>query len=942
MNKSAIKRFKLIACGVLHQEIASLRKDIPSDIELNEVWLEQGLHREPDRLNTLVRAEIAETEARGEDYDAILLGYGLCSHGIVGVRSERYTVVVPRAHDCITLFLGSKERYLDEFSKAPGTYWYTPGFISGEFQPGMSEKYAGVYHEFEKHFEHYLEKFGDEEMAKYIIDSQEQAWIKNYSRGAYVASGLPGEDRLRKKALAFCEERHWTFEEIEGDFSLIRDLITGRWDDERFLVVKPGGRIVPGSTENIVMVEGAHEQAFSFGGTFEKSYLFDGKYREIQPGEANVNYSGSDLVIGIDAGGTYTDAAVISLKNRQVLTADKAPTTHHDLAVGIRDVLLKLPQDMVHEASRIAISTTLATNAIVEEMGSRTGLLLVGYDEHVSSLVSVGAGDIKAIVPGRHDIHGKETIPLDEKCLVETVNDVIARGAESLAISSYMGTRNPEHETQSVEILTDRVTIPIVTGHELTDDIDSVRRAHTALLNARLLPVIERLVDSIERVVESMGLKADIRLVTTDGTLMNTQEARRMPVRMVLSGPAASVMGVRFLANESSCVLMDMGGTTTDIAVIEGGSAKRTGRGAYVGGYRTSVSAVDIQTLGLGGDSGIRWTGDTVTVGPLRVIPISRLSATYPGVKRRLKALKGFSGADYDLVQPGTFYQIVQRPDNASYLNEREQMVMNILENGPLAVVDLAERMRYPYYSILGLDRLEKLGIIRRSGLTPTDLATLNGNEHISGCDSESARLLVAIYAERSGLTENEFIRHAWNEISRKAAAAVITESMSVGIEDGSFPGCHYCMQSFLSEGPVDVAYRLKPKLIGVGAPAEMLLRGLDDYLAAEMMFPKWGEVANAVGSASGTGGMHIDMQIIPDGDGKFILYAASGRYTFRSLDDAKEEAVKLARITARRYTKSMGYERFALTVTISDRSAPTMYNESLYIDTSIVSALKY
>lgn len=942
MKNSQIKRYKLIACGVLHKEISSLRGEIPSDVELTEVWLEQGLHREPHRLNTLVRAEIAATEARGGEYDAILLGYGLCSHGIVGVRSERYTIVVPRAHDCITLFLGSKERYLEEFSKAPGTYWYTPGFISGEFQPGMSEKYAGVYHEFEENFEHYLEKFGDEEMAKYVIDSQEQAWIKNYSRGAYVASGLPGEDRLRERAKAFCRERNWTFEEVEGDFSLIRDMISGKWDEERFLVVKPGGRIVPGSTDSVITVEGAHGQGFSFGGTFETSFLYDGTYREVPPKEAQVIHSGPDLVIGIDAGGTYTDAAVISLENRQVRAAAKSPTTHHDLALGIRNVLLKLPEDLIRNAHRIAISTTLATNAIVEEMGSRTGLLLIGYDEHVSSLVRIGSGDIKAVVPGCHDIHGLETLPLDESQLVKTAKDAVARGVESLAISSYMGTRNPGHENRAAEMLSGMIDIPIVTGHDLTDDIDSVRRAHTALLNARLLPVIERLVDSIERVIAQMGLDTDIRLVTTDGTLMNTQEARRMPVRMVLSGPAASVMGVRFLVDESSCVLTDMGGTTTDIAVIEGGSAKRTGRGAYVGGYRTSISAVDIQTLGLGGDSGIRWSGDAVTVGPQRVIPISRLSAAYPGIQHRLKSLKGFSGTDYDLVQPGTFYQIIQMPENTSYLNEREKLALSVLENGPLAEIDLAERLAYPYYSLLGLDRLEKLGIIRRSGLAPTDLVVLNGHEQIRGCDSESARLLITLYAERSGMDEDEFIRHAWNVISRKAAAAVITESMSQGIEDGSFPGCHYCRQSFGPGGPVDVTYRLKPKLIGVGAPAEMLLGGLGDYLAAEAAYPKWGEVANAIGAAAGTGGMHIDMQIIPGGDGKFILYAASGRYTFRSLDNAKEEAVKLARETALIYTQSMGYDRFALTVTVSDRSAPTLYNESLYIDTSVVSTLKY
>lgn len=187
-----MKRYKLIVCGVFKKEIDSLRPRIPDTVRLEEVWLEQGLHREPDRLNVLIKREIAAAEEADEPLDAILLGYGICSHGTIGVSSTKYRIVMPRAHDCITLFLGSKERYLEEFSRAPGTYWFTPGFIGGGMQPGMSEKYAGVYHQYEEKYEEYRQRFGGDEPARFIIEHQEQAWIRNYSRGAYVAGGLPG------------------------------------------------------------------------------------------------------------------------------------------------------------------------------------------------------------------------------------------------------------------------------------------------------------------------------------------------------------------------------------------------------------------------------------------------------------------------------------------------------------------------------------------------------------------------------------------------------------------------------------------------------------------------------------------------------------------------------------------------------------------------------
>jgi len=936
----AIKRFKLIACGVLHKEIDSIRASVPQDVELVEVWLEQGLHREPKRLNELVKREIIATEEQSEHFDAILLGYGLCSYGVEGISSRSYTLVIPRAHDCITLFLGSKERYLDEFSKAPGTYWFTPGFVSGKFQPGMSEKYAGVYHEYEENYEKYLEKFGDAELARFIIDSQEQAWIKNYSRGAYVNSGLPGGDALKEKAIEFCSQRTWRFEEVTGDMSLLLDLVSGNWDADRFLVIEPGLKLVSGGVADIITTDRAVKETFAFGDDYEKSFIYQDSYREVGPGVPLTLQRSIDLVIGIDAGGTFTDATAVSLADRKVLAAAKAPTTYHDLSIGIREALEKLPPKLLRKAQRLAISTTLATNAIVEEKGSRTGLVLIGYDDYTSSRVTLGLGDVKVVVRGCHTVYGIESEPLDEEALVVAAGKMIDRGVEALAVSSYMGTRNPAHEIRAVEILSEQYSVPVVAGHELTDDLDSIRRANTVLLNARLLPVISRLVDSINQVVKEMSLPTDVRIVTTEGTLMNTNEAKQMPVRMVLSGPAASVMGVRFLTNVESCVLIDMGGTTTDIAVIEGGSAKRTGRGAVVGRFKTSIRATDIRTVGLGGDSGIKWMNGKLIVGPERVVPISRLAADYPPVKERLRELRGYSGSDYGLVQPAAFYVLARRPDKGSFLVSREQLALRFLTDGPLSEVDMAESLSYPYFSLLGLNRLEELGIVRRSGLTPTDLMVYAGS--YKGLDHEAAEMLIGIYAERAGMPESEFIKMTWDEINRLTASALITEALSGGKDDGEFPGCRYCDRSFGKNGPVEVKYRLSRRLVGVGAPARDMIRDIDTYLEAEKIFPRWAEVANAVGAASGAGGIHIDMLIMAESTGRFDLYSPEGMFTFRSLDDAKTEAVRLVQECALAFARRMNYDTFSLNIRIHDRSAPTTFDSNIYIDTSVVGTMRY
>ncbi|MDP2982319.1 MAG: DUF1638 domain-containing protein [Candidatus Latescibacter sp.] len=909
-------------------------------MQLEEVWLEQGLHREPARLQTLVRQEIAAAEEANEPLDAILLGYGICSRGTLGISSRKYPLVVPRAHDCITLFLGSKERYLEEFSNAPGTYWFTPGFISGKLQPGMSEKYAGVYQQYEEEYETYRERFGAEDLARFIIEHQEQAWIRNYSRGAYVESGLPGGNALREKALQFCEARNWKFEEVLGDLSLILDLVSGRWDSERFLVLEPGETLALGGIDEVIAAQGKREgETPVFRDDYEQCWFYDGEFRAI-PSTEQAPSGGIDLVIGVDAGGTFTDAVAVSLSKHRVLASGKSPTTHHDLSIGIRNALLTLPETLRKTAGRLAISTTLATNAIVEEKGARTGLILIGYDEDVAGRVTVGSGDIKAAVTGKHDIYGLEIEPLDEESLVSLAGMMIEKGMEALALSSYMGTRNPGHEIRAFRILRERFAVPAAMGHELTDDIDSVRRAHTVLLNARLLPVITMLIDSIGAVVKELSMPAQVRLVTTEGMLMNASEAKEKPVRMILSGPAASVEGVRFLTGRESCVLADLGGTTTDIAVIEGGSAKSTGRGASVGRYTTSIHATDIRTLGLGGDSAVRWEHERVQVGPRRAVPMSVLASEHPHVLDTLARMQGFSGSDYALVQPGTFYVMVRTPDNPAGLTDRERKILGILENSPVSVIELARQLSYPYFSLLGTERLEELGIIRRSGLTPTDIMVAEGK--VNKWNLRAAEIILELYTERSGLPRGELVRRIWSEIHRLAAASIITEILAGGVEDRSFPGCAYCGGTFGASDKIEVAYRLKTPLVGIGAPARLMLDGIESHLSAEVVIPQWGEVANAVGAASGAGGMHIDQHIIPDGKGRFLLYSPEGMHVFRKLDDAKETALRISRESALEYAGRMGYPQFSLSVRVRDRSAPSAFAGDIYIDTSVVAKMRY
>ena len=225
------KRYKLIVCKVLQREAYLCAANSPNivDVEL----LPQGLHNEPDKLrDELTKAIENITDIQGNRYNALLLGYGLCSRGIVGL-SPTIELVVPRAHDCITLMLGSKEKYREYFDTNPGAYWYTPGWIETGTQPGEDRN--------DKLLKEYLEKYG-EDNAEYLMEVEE-GWIKEYSKATYISSKIPSDQEFREYTRQCAEYLNWSFDEIKGDNGLMQRLADGCWGEDEFLIVGPGRKI---------------------------------------------------------------------------------------------------------------------------------------------------------------------------------------------------------------------------------------------------------------------------------------------------------------------------------------------------------------------------------------------------------------------------------------------------------------------------------------------------------------------------------------------------------------------------------------------------------------------------------------------------------------------------------------------------------------------------
>ncbi len=234
-------RLQFIACKVMQREAyycAARSKNV-----VDVVLMEQGLHDEPDKLRTEVRKALENThDIQKRPYDASLLGYGLCSNGIVGLSAE-IPIVVPRGHDCITLLLGSKDKYQEYFDSHRGVYWYSPGWIEAGKPPGK-ERY-------ERLLKEYKEKYGDDN-AQYLMEV-EQSWIKEYDWATYIDWGLTNSDEYKNYTKRCAEYLHWNYEELKGSPALMQKLIDGDWHESEFLVVKPGQKIGEDLTNDGIM-----------------------------------------------------------------------------------------------------------------------------------------------------------------------------------------------------------------------------------------------------------------------------------------------------------------------------------------------------------------------------------------------------------------------------------------------------------------------------------------------------------------------------------------------------------------------------------------------------------------------------------------------------------------------------------------------------------------
>ena len=454
------------------------------------------------------------------------------------------------------------------------------------------------------------------------------------------------------------------------------------------------------------------------------------------------------LALGVDTGGTYTDAVLIR-DEKEVIASAKSLTTRHDLAEGIGNAVEAVLTETGADPAEIglaALSTTLATNALVEGQGGRVALILIGFrdgDLERHGLADALAGDPALLLAGGHNHAGGEANPLDTEALRGWLA-VHGPGISGFAVAAQFATRNPAHEQEAMRIIKEITGAPVSASHHLSSKLNGPKRAMTAVLNARLIGMIDRLIGRASERLTELGVSAPLMVVRGDGALISAEFARERPIETILSGPAASIVGARWLTGADDALVSDIGGTTTDVAVLRGGRPAIDPEGARVGPYRTMVEAVAMRTTGLGGDSEVHFIGQGlkggVTLGPRRVLPVSLIAHEAPEVVH--PALDEQLRSDVPGEHDGRFVRAVPGL-RADGLEPREAGLLERIadEVHPLGKV-LKNRME-----IKALRRLVERGLVQVAGVTPSDASHVLGR--VDAWDSEAAAKALKLFGRR-------------------------------------------------------------------------------------------------------------------------------------------------------------------------------------------------
>ena len=653
------------------------------------------------------------------------------------------------------------------------------------------------------------------------------------------------------------------------------------------------------------------------------------------------------FILGVDTGGTYTDAVILEDEER-VIAFSKALTTHSDLSLGIGLAIqkaIKKKNTATEKISLVSLSTTLATNALVEGQGDRVALVMIGFqdsDLEKHSIFDALKGDPFLVIEGGHNYAGFEKSPLAKNKLSKWISGI--KGVSAYAVCSQFAVRNPEHELEAAEIIRKLTDKPVSLSHQISAKLNGPKRALTAVLNARLIALIDLLIIKAEHVIKSLGILAPLMVVRGDGALISAAQAREKPIETILSGPAASIVGARWLTGETEAIISDIGGTTTDIAVLKGGKPAIDPRGASVGPYRTMVEAVAMYTFGLGGDSEVKLEleglGGHISLGPKRVIPVALAASIEPDLIHQTldSQLKNETPNDFD----ARFIRRT-RASTEPVLSERDDKVYRRIGEQFYPMSEVV-KSRLDLQSVI---KLVSVGVAQISAVTPSDASHVLGKSN--AWDKEAAIKAIDLFARRRN-GSGELLAGSTAQMAERIVCQLTDQTSSSILEMafseekvdfGDKPDVlakHPLIQFGLAgySDLIKVNVGISKKIIGLGASAPTYYPAVGAELNCEVILPEYAGVANAIGAVVGKIVMRESGVISSPSEGKYLVHLDGKPVNFTS--EVKALKVLEEKLTEKsiQKAKEAGAENVSVNI---DREIKTanIENRSVFVEASVL-----
>ena len=549
--------------------------------------------------------------------------------------------------------------------------------------------------------------------------------------------------------------------------------------------------------------------------------------------------------LGIDAGGTFTDAVLIRDSDGMIVQKTKVLTTYPDPLGGISRAIDELDPEFIRNVKLVSVSTTLSTNTILEDTGFPVAAILVGD----YAIPEEGFPTHNYImVNGGHTSNGEEAVPLDEEKVRQFAIEVKDKVA-AFAVSSFFSNRNSEHELRVKQIITELTGLPVVCGHELSQEVGAYDRSITAYLNAQLLPITHNFIQSILKEIHTRGIEASLLMLKCDGSVVGMEEALERPIESIFSGPAASLVGASYLSKLDTCIMIDVGGTSTDVALIRNGVPELSEHGAIVGGWKTMVKAIRMETSATGGDSHVWISDHKFHIGPRRVIPLCRAAQQYPGFLKQLQESKTPSKKLLDEnVQSTKFF--VRTGFKPIALTKGEEEIYDYILHTPVSYVDLFQKMK-KQPSTYAIDNLIKKRLIQTIGFTPTDM--LHALGELQKWNSEAAVVGAEKISKLLQLNKDDFCWQVKQKVARNMATDLISYLIE-GISDN-------IVQRILS-GENFTRFKVEIPVVLLGGPVGAFREEMEKLIDAPFIVPENADVGNAVGALVGKGIKRVEILV--------------------------------------------------------------------------------